>query len=596
MEDLAHDGERLRQAIPPLLEQMAEEGILQQDGDEYRLQTAAGRIWDEAFRRHSAQLTDSEITTERDKLLREDVEKTLPASVVQGRAKVARKIAFHSDPSQPQITDLLPVWLRSEWDDGITARQFEDQARGLGSDSPIVLVHLPRVQATSFAAALRNRMAAQRVLDQQGFPQDDEGKQARRSMESRLDRAQAQVRDHVRDILGKASVMLGGGAVPTGVSLRERVENGAQSAAVRLFSKFDIADDPRWPQVIDRIRKGSGTDALKAVGYDGTPEQQAVVKEVLGRIGAAGTPATEVEKALQSAPFGWPREALMASIGVLIDTGLIRATVNGSDASTSQVLSQTRLGTVHLRRESTVLKTSEKIAARSLLNKLGVPADNDTLIAAAAQAVTQLSQRATAVSGPAPLPDIACPPSIEAVLTTSGNDRVHSLLAAKDEITEFSECLETMEHRRALRLATLATARSLADAARGWEAPLSRVPGSLPSRAPANCWRILIRSVRSWAISQPLFGTRSAALLNPSKSPAGGLWKGYSSSRHGQPSTWRSRSNCSPTTTLHRKARLHSAILPPCWRPSRGGPSRLGKTLWTQCRPGRPRRLRQRCG
>jgi hypothetical protein len=467
VEDLAHDGETLRRGVPPLLEQMAEEGILQQDGDEYRLQTAAGRTWDEAFRRHSAQLTDSEVITERDKLLREEVEKGLPTSIVQGTARVARKIAFYSDSSQPQVTDLLPVWLRSEWDDGITAKQFEDQARALGADSPILLIHLPRVQATSFAAALRNRMAAQRVLDQQGFPQDDEGKQARRSMESRLESARAQVRDHIREVLGKAGVLLGGGAVPAGISPRERIQSGAQSAAARLFSKFDIADDSRWPQVIDRIRKGSATDALRAVGYDGTPEQHPVVKEVLGRIGAAGTPAAEVEKALLSEPFGWPREALMASIGVLLDTGLIRATVNGSDAGTSQVLSQTRLGTVHLKRESTVLKKSEAIAARSLLNKLGVSADNDALVAAAAQAVTQLSERAAAVSGPAPLPDIVSPPSIEVVLTTSGNDRVHALLATKDEVTEFSKRLETLERRRAPRLETLTIARSLADAATG---------------------------------------------------------------------------------------------------------------------------------
>jgi hypothetical protein len=467
VEDLAHDGASLRQAVPPLLEQMTEEGILQQDGDEYRLQTAAGRTWDEAFSRHSAQLTDSEIITERDKLLREEVENALPSSIMQGKAKVARKVAFHSDPSQPPVTDFVPVWLRSEWDDGITAKQFEDQARGLGSDSPIVLVHLPRAQATSFATALRNRMAAQRVLDQQGFPQDDEGKQARRSMESRLERARTQVSDHVRDILGKASVMLGGGAVPTGTSLRDRIGNGAQSAAARLFSKFDVADDSRWSQVIDRIRKGSGTDALRAVGYDGTPEQHPVVKEVLGRIGAAGTPATEVEKAVLSEPLGWPRDALMASIGVLLDNGLIRATINGSDANTSQVLSQTRLGSVHLRREATVLKASEKIAARSLLNKLGVQADNDTLVAAAAQAVTQLSRRGADTSGPAPLPDITFPMSIQVVLTTSGNDRVHALLAAKNEITEFSEILETLERRREPRLEALATARSLADAAAG---------------------------------------------------------------------------------------------------------------------------------
>jgi hypothetical protein len=469
VEDLAHEGESLRQAVPPLLEEMTEEGILQQDGDEYRLQTAAGRTWDEAFRRHSVQLTDSEISTERDRLLREEVEKALPTPVMQGKAKVARKVAFHSNPSQPPVTDLVPVWLRSEWDDGITARQFEDQARGLGSDSPIVLVHLPRVQATSFAAALRNRMAAQGVLDQQGFPQDDEGKQARRSMESRLERARAQVRDHVRDILGNTSVTLGGGAAIAGTSLRARIENGAQSAATRLFSKFDVADDSRWSQVIDRIRKGSGTDALKAVDYDGVPEQHPVVKEVLGRINAVGTPAAEVEKAVLSAPLGWPRDALMASIGVLLDNGLIRATINGSDANTSQVLAQTRLGTVHLRRESTVLKTSEKIAARSLLNKLGVSADNDTLVAAAAHAVTQLSQRAAATAGLAPLPDIAFPASIEVVLTTSGNDRVHALLAAKDEIMEFAERLETLGRRRGPRLETLATARSLADAAAGLE-------------------------------------------------------------------------------------------------------------------------------
>ena len=75
-----------------MLAALTDEGVLQQDGDEYRLQTAAGRAWDEAFRRHSAQLTDSEISTERDTRLRAEVEKALPSSVPQGKAKVARKL------------------------------------------------------------------------------------------------------------------------------------------------------------------------------------------------------------------------------------------------------------------------------------------------------------------------------------------------------------------------------------------------------------------------------------------------------------------------------------------------------------------------
>ncbi|MEZ5150307.1 hypothetical protein [Rhodococcus zopfii] len=465
VEDLANDGTALRQEVPEVLAALTDAGILQQDGDEYRLQTAAGRTWDEAFRRHSAQLTDSEISTERDTRLRGEIEKALPISVPQGKAKIARKLGLHTDSAPPVASDTIPVWLRSEWDDGTTTKQFEDLARGLGSDSPVVLVHFPRVQAQAFAAALRNQMAAQRTLDQQGIPQDDEGKQARRAMETRLSRTQGQVSDHIRDILSQAGVQLGGGSTPTGTALRDRIENGAQSAATRLFHKFDVADDARWNQVITRIKKGSGADALKAVGYDADPEQHPVVKEILGRIGGAGTPASEVEKAVLSDPFGWPRDALMGTIGVLLDNGLIRATINGSDASTSQILSQTRLGTVNLRRESTVLKTAEKIAARSLLSKLGVTADNESLVPSAEQAVIGLAQRADSIGGPAPLPDIALPTSIEQVKSASGNDRVHALLAAKDELADFADRLDILEKRRQSRFETLVTARALSSAA-----------------------------------------------------------------------------------------------------------------------------------
>lgn len=467
VEDLANDGTALRQEVPVVLAALTAEGVLQQDGDEYRLQTAAGRAWDEAYRRHSAQLTESEISTERDTRLRAEVEKVLPSSVPQGKAKVARKLTLHTDSAAPSASDTIPVWLRSEWDDGTTPKQFDDLAKGLGPDSPVVLVHLPRAQAQAFAAALRNQIATQRTLDQQGIPQDDEGKQARRAVETRLSRAQALVGDHLRDVLSKAGVQLGGGSSPTGTALRDRIENGAQSAATRLFSKFGDADDARWSQVIDRIKKGSGADALKQVGYDADPDQHPVVKEILGRISGAGTPASDVEKAVLSAPFGWPRDALMAAIGVLLDNGLVRATINGSDASTDKVLSQTRLGAVHLRRESTVLKAAEKIAARSLLSKLGVTADNDSLVSGAEQAVTGLAQRAALIGGLAPLPDIALPAGIDQVKTASGNDRIHALLAAKDDLTDFADRLDTLEKRRQPRLDALSTAYALATAAAG---------------------------------------------------------------------------------------------------------------------------------
>ncbi|OZF29149.1 hypothetical protein CH296_18030 [Rhodococcus sp. 14-2496-1d] len=465
VEDLANDGTVLRQEVPDVLVVLTEAGILQQDGEEYRLQTAAGRTWDEAFRRHAAQLTDSEISTDRDNRLRAAVEKAIPVSVSQGKAKVARKLGLHTDSAPPLTSQTIPVWLRSEWDDGTTTKQFEDLARGLGSDSPVVLVHLPRVQAQAFAAALRTEIAAQRTLDQQGIPQDDEGKQARRATESRLSRAQSQVGDHIRNVLSKASIQLAGGSAPTGSALRDRIENGAQSAAMRLFHKFDVADDARWNLVIERIKKGSGADALKAVGYDADPEQHPVVKAILGRIGGAGTPATDVEKAVLAAPFGWQRDALMGAVGVLLDNGLIRATINGSDASTAQVVAQTRLGTVHLRRESTVLKAAEKIAARSLLGKVGVTVDNDSLVLGVEQAMDRLLKKVESIGGTAPLPDIVFPETIKVILDFSGNDRIHALLAAKEELVEFTDRLNKLETRRPSRLVKLTAARALSDAA-----------------------------------------------------------------------------------------------------------------------------------
>ena len=85
--------------------------------------------WDEAFRRHHAQVTDSEVSTDRDSLLLTEVGRSIPASIQQGRAKESRKLALHTDASLPPESDAIPVWLRSEWDEGITAKQFDEAAR-----------------------------------------------------------------------------------------------------------------------------------------------------------------------------------------------------------------------------------------------------------------------------------------------------------------------------------------------------------------------------------------------------------------------------------------------------------------------------------
>lgn len=464
IEDLANDGPTLRQRVPKLLSEMAEQGLLQQDGDEFRLQTAAGRTWEEAFRRHRAEVSD--IAVERDNLLSAAVKAIVPARITQGHARESRPLGFQSGDTQPQTSDLIPVWLRSQFE-GVTPREFDDLAAGLGSDSPMILVYLPRHDAESFNAALANRIAAQRTIDQQGHPQDDEGKQALASMESRLRRAEDQVKHHVSEVLSRAVVKLAGGRMPDGATLRERIEEGANAAVVRLFSEFEPANKANWPQVTDRVRKGSGEDALKVVGWTGPAEQNPVVKEVLNRINATPTEATRVQE-LMRAPYGWSHDAIMASIAVLLDGGHVRATINGTEASRDEVIRLgTRLGPLKLRRESVVLKTVEKIKARGILQRLKVSIDGDDLAGATERAVNSLVARARDVSGPAPLPEVEVPSAITAILASSGNDRVYALLTAATDVDEFHEHLDALRVRREQREPQLATARALADAASG---------------------------------------------------------------------------------------------------------------------------------
>lgn len=209
-------------------------------------------------------------------------------------------------------SDAIPVWLRSEWDEGITAKQFGEAARSLGIESPIVLVHLPRLQAPAFVAAVRNKLAAQRVIDQQGIPQDDEGKQARSAMQTRLNRATDQVNAHVRDVISKANVLLGGGTAPNGVSLRERIEAGAQSAATRLFPRFSEADDNRWPQVIARVQVDRRPTHSRPSSTMPTPSSTAWSRKSSATLARRARPRV-MSKAVTSKPLGWPRDALMAS-------------------------------------------------------------------------------------------------------------------------------------------------------------------------------------------------------------------------------------------------------------------------------------------
>lgn len=473
VEDLALDGARLRAEVPQLLRQMADEGILQEDCGEYRLQTEAGRAWEDAFRHHRANVTTAELVAKRDELLRARLA-DVPRRIVQGAAKASRTIRQHWGDDQPSPSDDIPLWVRSEWD-GVTQKQFDSLARTVGSDSPVVLLHLPRTSAEELTEGLRSWIAAEHVLSLRGRPQDEEGQHAFAAMTSRRQRAESQVARVVAEIVTGARVLNGGGSSPGGSSLAERVDAGARNAAARLFPRFGDADDARWATVIAKLKSGAGADgALRVLGHTGEPTAHRVVKEVRGRITGAGTKASDVVVVLTAAPFGWPEDAVKAAFAVLVDGGHVHVTVNGTEAGLTQVLATTRWGTVQLRSESAVLTPQQKIHARSVLGDLlrgasGELPSNDNLIVKTREAMDRLQHRAEALGGPPPFPAVTLPDAVTQVRDASGNERVRMLLAAHEDLVQASDALSAMESRREARTRELTDARALAAAAEGLE-------------------------------------------------------------------------------------------------------------------------------
>lgn len=105
--------------------------------------------------------------------------------------------------------------------------------------------------------ALRQRLAAQAVLDQRGAPATTEGDQAQKAMSARVGAADRTIAEIVEAAARDAKVILAGSSEQSGTHLKDRLDAGARAALVRFYPKFRhrrrsrlgtrCEECPRWP-------------------------------------------------------------------------------------------------------------------------------------------------------------------------------------------------------------------------------------------------------------------------------------------------------------------------------------------------------------
>lgn len=433
VDSLTTDNGKLRADVEEQLIRLADQGVLMQVGDEYRLQTREGVDWDREFRSRQSKLTNDEaaIQFRRDQLLYAEADRIIRGiKLTQGMAKETRQLAIHRDQTPPTPDGVsIPVWIRDGW--SCAEKDMLEAARAAGADSPIVFVYIPRQSAEDLRRTIVDADAAKQTLDSKGNPTTDEGREARQSMESRRIKSDADRDRLVRDIVANAKVFQGGGSELLNLILEDRVKTASQDALVRMFPRFKDADSNAWETVIKRARDGAD-HPFQPTGHTDATEKHPVCQQVLSTIGAGKT-GTDIRKALSGSPFGWPRDAVDAALIALHRSQHLTAKLNGAPVPLGQI-DQNRIPKSEFRVEKATLSVQDRLLLRKLFSQLGISFKAGEEALKAPEFLSTLISLGQSAGGAAPLPVAPSVTDIEDMQKLVGNEQ---LVAIKDNAADF---------------------------------------------------------------------------------------------------------------------------------------------------------------
>jgi hypothetical protein len=431
IEDLALSGAKVRKELPAMLEELVELGVLLYDGEEYNLQTRESAEWDDKFKVELTKIRQdtAAVTHERKTRLQAAVEKSLKSvRPRQGVSQTPRDTFVHFGIEAPDQSGAdIPIWVRDGWE--CTDSDVLNAARAAGSNSPVLYVFLPKSREDSFRDNLLRMKAAQAVLDLKGVPTTRESEEARDVMETRRRDAERNVEQIIKDVISAAKAFKGGGAELHALELIDKIQDGTEDAMSRLFPRFSEADHKAWSVAKERAQKGDESP-LQAVGWKSPTEDHPVCKEVEREVGS-GKEGRHVRTALMKQPFGWPQDAIDASLIALHAAGHLIA----KDAKTGEViqprhLDQNRIPKATFRTEKTTIGPKERIAIKGLIQAIGISVKpDDDLSTKAAEFLNRLTTLALAAGGAAPLPAAPATTHIDDLRKCSGNEQLMNLLA-----------------------------------------------------------------------------------------------------------------------------------------------------------------------
>ena len=439
----------IRAAVPKALTALEDTGAIMLLDGVWRLQTREAAEWDSLYRTElrGVRANPSEVGSRRRAALDATLADALKglSSVAQGRSSVTRKLV-RIGPRDKASTDGLTVRVYNDWDDAL--KNATDDIKAQPDNDPTIHLLIARRSDPDqrLDEALRQRIAAQIVVDQKGNPSTPEGEQARRAMLARVSAAERTIAEMVDAAVRDAEVILAGGSNQPGNFLKDRLHAAAQAALIRLYPRFDAADDPGWERVVTASQKGQ-TDALKAVGHNGAPESNPVCQAILGHLGS-GRKGSEIRDEFKGAPYGWSQDAVDGALYVLAHADLLR--VQGEDGKDTVLrnVARQKIGVCRFQPETHTVKPSDKRAIRTLGQAVGVNVPPDQEAEQLPLILDRLRDAASSAGAAAPAPMPPTTPDLDVLTALSGNERLIEAAARREALTNAHK--DWVERRQAI--------------------------------------------------------------------------------------------------------------------------------------------------
>ena len=369
-------------------------------GTEYRLQTRESSAWYDEFRVQEVELkaAPQRVEQKRSDLLKGRFGEVLKkVRIVQGKDNCERRLHPTYDETLPKDNDkVLYLWIQDGWQSD--EKSVIAEAKSKSTENPTLFAFLPAQNKTELANAIVALEAARTTLQKKGTPGTEEGRDAQRSMESRSRTAEKELVDLLERLFAEVRVFQAGGQEAIdGNDLADRINRAGKASAIRLFGQFDAADHDQWDKVLDEARKGN-REALKAVGHTQEADKHPVCQKLLAYIGP-GKKGAEIRDNFDSAPYGWPRDAIDGALYALLAGGHLKATDAGSKPVDAKSLDRAKLTQASFQRESINISPPQLIKIRQLFSAVGVPCQPKEEPAKVPALLSRLREQASKAGG-----------------------------------------------------------------------------------------------------------------------------------------------------------------------------------------------------